>query len=230
MKPLGQKNYGSIPHIQGSRTGETDSTINIGQQRIATEKARDKKDLIIVQEKLDGANVGVAKIDGKIIALTRNGSICSESRFQVHRDFDMFVFTNWQRFDSLLNDGERLCGEYLRHAVGTRYKLPHEPFVPFDIIEGNVRETYHNFLLRVLPFGFTVPRLIHIGQPYPLRQVLKDIEVSGHGAIDPVEGAVWRVEREGRVDFLCKYVRHDKEDGKYFAEKNGGIITYNSYK
>jgi hypothetical protein len=58
--------------------------------------------------------------------------------------------------------------------------------------------------------------------------MLECIKVSGHGAIDQVEGAVWRVERKGIVDFLVKYVRHDKEDGKYFPEKNNGIITWNT--
>ncbi len=55
-----------------------------------------------------------------------------------------------------------------------------------------------------------------------------------HGALDPVEGAVWRVERNalvnpGRsgercpvVDFLAKYVRPDKIDGCYLPELNGG--------
>jgi hypothetical protein len=53
------------------------------------------------------------------------------------------------------------------------------------------------------------------------------LEQSGHGAVDPVEGAIWRVERKGEVDFLTKYVRHDKEDGKYFPENNNGITTWN---
>jgi hypothetical protein len=37
-----------------------------------------------------------------------------------------------------------------------------------------------------------------------------------YGALDPVEGAVWRVERNDKVDFLAKYVRPDKVDGSYF--------------
>jgi hypothetical protein len=49
----------------------------------------------------------------------------------------------------------------------------------------------------------------------------------GHGATDPVEGAIWRIERKGEVDFLAKYVRHDKVDGKYFPENNNGITTWN---
>lgn len=66
MKPLGHKSYGSIPHFKGSRMGPADKHCEPGQQKIMTEKLRDRHDLIIVQEKLDGSNCAVAKIDGKI--------------------------------------------------------------------------------------------------------------------------------------------------------------------
>lgn len=56
-------------------------------------------------------------------------------------------------------------------------------------------------------------------------------------AIDPVEGAVWRVERsnptgakgerkEG-VDFLVRYVRPDKVDGLYLPEISGKEAVWN---
>ena len=54
---------------------------------------------------------------------------------------------------------------------------------------------------------------------------VKDGEFYGkHGALEPVEGAVWRVEREGRVDFLGKYVRNFKEDGKYFNNDQRKLV------
>lgn len=50
-------------------------------------------------------------------------------------------------------------------------------------------------------------------------EALKALGTFGHyGAQDPVEGAVWRVERKGVVDFLCKYVRPDKVDGAYLPD------------
>ena len=66
-KPLGHKSYGSIPHLVGSRRGPRDYGVNEGQQRICCERARDKYDEIIVQEKLDGANVGIALKEGQIL-------------------------------------------------------------------------------------------------------------------------------------------------------------------
>ncbi len=44
-----------------------------------------------------------------------------------------------------------------------------------------------------------------------------------HGALDPVEGVVWRVEHRGKVDFLAKFVRPDKVDGLYL-EKGAPIV------
>lgn len=227
MKPLGHKAYGSIPHLPGSRLGEGDHHCHEGQARIATEKARDKHDLIIVQEKLDGSCCSVAKVNGEILALGRAGYLASSSQYEVHHSFEKYVRKNELRFKELLSEGERVVGEYLAQAVGTRYDLKHEPFVPFDIMTGKIRTPFAEFIQRLNPFEFPTPQLISIGQPFPIEHMMQCINVSGHGAIDPVEGAVWRVERKGVVDFLVKYVRHDKEDGKYFPEKTGGETIWN---
>ena len=48
-KPLGRKNYGSIPHLPNSRMGPADKHCEEGQAKIATEQARDKNDEIFVQ-------------------------------------------------------------------------------------------------------------------------------------------------------------------------------------
>ena len=66
MKPLNRKNYGSIPHLLGSKFGATDKYVNEGQHRIMTEKTRDKNDHVIVTEKYDGSNVGIAKVKRQI--------------------------------------------------------------------------------------------------------------------------------------------------------------------
>lgn len=213
MKPLGQKSYGSIPHLIGSRLGPGDHHAHEGQLRIATEKLRDKHDKVYIQEKLDGGNVGIVKLNGKILAITRAGYLAESSQYKTHHAFKHWVQDNELRFISLLKEGERLCGEWLLTAVGTIYNLPHEPFVAFDLMVGNDRANMTEFYDRV--YGrFILPRILS-GEPINIAQVEQIIEPSGHGAIDPVEGAVWRVERKGKVDFLVKYVRPDKVDGKY---------------
>lgn len=66
MKPLGRRAYGSIGHLPCSRLGPSDSCVTEGQSNICTVKTRDKHDKIIVQEKLDGSNVAIAKVGGVI--------------------------------------------------------------------------------------------------------------------------------------------------------------------
>lgn len=226
MKPLGQKAYGSIPHLPGSRLGSGDHHCSTGQARIATEKKRDKNDLIIVQEKLDGSCCCVAKVNGEILALGRAGYLAKSSVYPIHHVFHWWVEDNKERFNSLLKDGERVCGEFLAQAVGTKYNLLHEPFVVFDIMTGIKRLPYYEFMDRVYHY-FVPPKCISVGNPVSIDEAVNNIVVSGHGAIDEVEGAIWRVERKGEVNFLCKYVKHHKEDGKYFPEVTGGETIWN---
>lgn len=218
-KPLGKKAYGSIPHLPLSRLGPGDHFISEGQAAIATQKKRDKHDLIIVQEKLDGSNVSVAKINSEIVALTRAGYTALSSPYKQHHYFAQWVKQNEKRFSDLLHEGERACGEWLALAHGTRYDLNHEPFVVFDLITGTKRVPYFEFNRRCL--NFITPRVLSIGEPYSIDQMKQAIQMSGHGAIDEVEGAIWRVERKGEVDFLAKFVQHYKQDGKYFTEVTG---------
>jgi hypothetical protein len=224
-KPLGHRSYGSIPHLPGSRLGQGDYHISEGQARIATEKTRDKHDRVIVQEKLDGSNVAVAKVDGKILAITRAGYVATTSKYQQHHIFAKWVELNAARFDSVLQEGERICGEWLAQAHGTRYNLPHEPFVAFDLmqkfdpIRKAERATWDEFINRVGIY-FDFPFLVGKGPMLP-DKAIKLLDPKCHGAIDPIEGLIYRVERHGKVDFLTKYVRHDKQDGKYMPEHNG---------
>ncbi len=226
-KPLGRKSYGHILHFKGSRVTPTDKHCSLRQQKIMTIEAIDDKDLIIVQEKLDGTNCSVVKLNDKILALGRAGYLAETSPYIQHLYFAKWVEKNEKRFYELLKEGERVVGEWLMQAHGTRYNLKHEAFVPFDIMVKNNKMVYNKFIKRVLPFGFTVPRLIHTGKPYAIDKAILSIEKSGHGAIDEVEGVIYRCEREEKVGFLCKWVRPDRIDGKFLPEISGGKLVWN---
>ncbi len=226
-KPLGRKTYGSIPHLAGSRLGPGDHMIHEGQSRICTEQER-RGDRVIVQEKVDGSCVAVAKIDGAIVPLSRAGYRAETSRFRQHHMFAAWVYENQDRFDAVLAiEGERVCGEWLAQAHGTRYEIADDPFVAFDLMVGTHRALFDALKWRASRGDLTTPRLIHDGGAISIEDVRAQLEPSGHGALDPGEGAVWRVEREGRVDFLAKWVRPDKVDGSYFPQFNGGRETWN---
>lgn len=220
FKPLTVKNYGSIPHLPNSRLGTSDSCVNSGQSRIANEKTSDRSRRIIVQEKLDGSNVGVCKLNGVIYALTRAGYVASSSPYKQHQYFSSWVRKHYERFNSVLLEGERVCGEWLLQAHGTRYELIHEPFVVFDMFYStNERFTYKDLLAR-LESKFITPKVIHNDMyGFSIDQAINALGSRGfHGALDKVEGAVWRIEKNDKVQFLCKYVRPDKVDGCYIPQ------------
>ena len=226
-KPLGKKAYGHIPHLPGSRITPADHKCTEGQKRICTEKKRDQHDIIIVTEKVDGSCTAVAKIDGMIYPLNRAGYVANTSPFPQHHYFFDWVMERQDLFLGMLKNGERIVGEWLAQAHGTRYNLPHEPWVVFDIMRGDERALWEELTTRAKGWGLTTPRLLNMGAPFSIKQGLEAIKVSGHGAIDPVEGFVMKVERKGKVDFLAKYVRPDKIDGLYLPEISGKDPVWN---
>lgn len=219
VKPLGRKAYGSIPHLPTSRLGPGEHHVHSGQARICTVRARDRHDRIVITEKLDGANVAVANIAGRIVPLGRAGYPAVSAPQEHIRLFGSWAETNAKRWQAMLEPGEVLHGEWLAMAHGTRYDLRHEPFVAFDLTADGVRRQWEELTSRSLAHDVVNPALISDGPPQPVAAVLAVIDgAGGHGVVPPdaVEGAVWRVERRGRFDFMAKWVHPGKVDGKYF--------------
>lgn len=230
-KPLSIKSYGTIALLPNSRVTPADKHCHEGQARIATERPRDRHDEIIVQEKLDGSNVGVALIDGCIVAITRAGYLARTSPFEQHWHWANWVDSYKDRFLAVLKEnGERVCGEWLMQAHGTRYALIHEPFVAFDIMREHYRVPYDEFCLRIKKGNFIIPHLLHRGQPISVQYALSLLGDFGfHGAIDEVEGIVYRVQRRSEIDFLVKYLKSYKKDGIYLPETSGKAPVWNWY-
>lgn len=232
IKPLGRKAYGSIGHLPCSRIGPGDHFVHVGQQAICTVKPR-KGDRIIVNEKLDGACMSVANIDGNLIALSRAGYAARDALYEHLKIFDDYVCERHEDFAAIVQPGERVVGEWLALAHGTIYDPNCEsfaPFIAFDLFRGKDRVLRDEFMERVAP-RFQTAAVLSDG-PWALcvegaLSKLIGCHANGfhwkgfHGALDDVEGAVWRVEREGRVDFLAKFVRHEKMDGKYLPNISG---------
>lgn len=216
-RPTGSKSYGSIPHLPGSRQGRGDIGITEGQARILTERTRDTKDVVIVEQKVDGSNVAVANVSGDFIAITRGGFRASESQYEQHQHFHIWAERNRPLFD-FLRDGERVCGEWMGQAVGTMYDLPHVPFVAFDIRRNRLDRAPHQELSERVDGRLPMPQLVSKGPAVSIEDALDALDPAAHGALEVVEGAVWRVERDGEFDFIAKYVRHEKEDGKYLPQ------------
>lgn len=206
--------------------GPGDHHVHPGQEVICCNRLRDRDDLVIVTEKLDGSNVGVAFVDDKILALGRSGYLAQTSQYEQHQLFAAWVREREERFRAALQPGQRIVGEWLAQAHGTRYKLHHEPFVVFDLMEGEKRLPWAK--LEELGELFVLPHVVQKGGPVSVGLGFEALGKYGaHGAIDPVEGMVWRVERKGEFDFMAKFVRRDKVDGSYLPEISGGEAVWN---
>lgn len=75
---------------------------------------------------------------------------------------------------------------------------------------------------RIDACGLTRAPLISDGPAISVENALSELgELGKYGATEPCEGLVYRVERRGKVDFLVKYVKQEKVDGKYFPAISG---------
>lgn len=223
-KPLGRKAYGSIPHLPDSRIGPGEHHIHEGQARICTERARDRHDRVIVTEKLDGANVAVANIDGDLHALGRQGYPAHTAPYEHIRMFGEWVHAQAGRFLEMLDPGEVLHGEWMALAHGTRYELDAgDEFVAFDLTRDGKRRPWGEAAERCDRFEVATPVTLSDGPPATVEAMLERLDEVGRPTVDGEdrEGAVWRVERRDGFDFLAKFVRASKVDGAYLPEISG---------
>lgn len=225
--PLGRKAYFKIPHLPGSRTGPSDRVAPPELVRRCTVEARAGEE-VLVQEKLDGSCVAIAKVKGEVIALGREGWRASQSQNPGRQKFAAWVAAT-PALAGLLNEGEWIAGEWLALAHSTRYALAHAPFVAFDLFAADGTQLSFDALARRGSGTLALPHLIHRGGPLSVDEALKRLGTHGHhGAIDPVEGCVWRIERGGAVKSMAKVVRPEKVDGALLPENSGKPAVWNA--
>lgn len=221
--------YPRIGHLPGSRTGPGDRHVGLALAARLTEQAR-AGDRIVVQEKLDGSCVVVWRREGVLVAMGREGRPAAESRNDGRRMFAAWVAANEARFEAL-REGERAACEWLPIAHGTRYALPHEPVALLDVFgAGGQRLGIDEVARWAEAAALPRPAVLHDGGALPVEEALARLGAGGrHGALDAAEGVVYRVERDGLVAGLAKWVRHDKVDGRWLADHTGLEHVYNEH-
>lgn len=228
------KAYGSIPHLRGSKFGNrldkgcsgSDTALFTGPLR------RSPQDWITVTEKLDGSSVAVMNYCGSLVAINRAGYPAISSPWVQHRLFAIWVNDHYAELSTVLQcNGDRICGEWLAQAHGTRYDLTgRSPFVAFDLFSSfGKRRNHWDFedLCKSAEIQ-TAPLLWEGPEPCSIEEALCRLGEHGqYGAIDLAEGCVWRLEREGEFEAIAKYVRPEKDIGGYLPEVSGQKAIWN---
>jgi hypothetical protein len=182
---------------------------------------------VLVQEKLDGSCVAIAKVRGEVLALGREGFRATESQNPGRLRFAAWVVEHTSRLSALLEEGEWIVGEWLALVHSTHYRLEHEPFVAFDLFHDGAQATFDTLRGRVSG-ALALPHLVHRGSPLAVDAAMEALGAHGqHGAIERVEGAVWRIEKAGTVVSMAKFVRKDKVDGAFLPENSGKPAEWN---
>lgn len=230
LKPLGIKGYGSTPHLVGSRVGPADSHVAPALALIMTMKVRHRHDRIIVTEKLDGSCLTVARIGQWVVPVNRAGYLVTDSPWPMQHVFADYVADRQKMFSSVLSDGERIAGEWMLQAHGTRYRIvdPADLFVAFAIIGPRGRIPYDEFASRVDAAGIRRAHVISDGPAMSQAAAVEALGASGfHNALEQPEGAVWVLETRGEFNSIAKHVIPEKVDGKYLSTITGGCDTWN---
>jgi RNA ligase len=224
-RPLGRKAYFKIPHLPGSRTGPADRTAppELAERCLESPRAGEQ---VLVQEKLDGSCVAVAMVKGEVLALGREGTLAAESQNPGRQLFARWVAERTAVFAPMLREGEWLVGEWLALAHSTRYRLAHAPLVVFDGFSQGHQWCF-DALSRRLQGGLPQPKLLHRGGALSIEAMLELLGAGAHGSVEPPEGAVWRIERGGKVVGMAKFVRNDKVDGALLPENSGQPAIWN---
>jgi hypothetical protein len=205
--------YPRTPHLFGSRGTDDDRHLD----RDASERFLDDKSLI-VEEKLDGTNVGIHFTTAGELILQCRGHLI---RPGMHPQYDLFkqwATVSRHRFEERLTDRYLLFGEWLYAKHSIFYRGLTHYFFEFDIFD-KVAGHFLDLAQRELVLDgsgiFTVP-IVHRG-PVDSDDVEGCIGPSAFdsqfenpttGQVDGLmEGLYLRTEADGRVSGRAKYVR-----------------------
>jgi hypothetical protein len=201
------------------RSGEREDT----SDRILTraDRARFLERTVLVEEKLDGANVVVHRDEqGQLTASGRSGLGSADRAGQFGR-LRAWVGQRMDRF-GLLRDDECLYGEwlYLRHTVFYD-RLP-DLLVLLDVYRGGAFVSTEERDEFAASLGLAVPPVVHEGVLGSERRLEELVTRSAFGA-EPVEGFVLRLEVAGEPRRLAKWIRPgyvQKGDEEWKGEVN----------
>ena len=207
--------YPRTPHLFGSKGTDDDKHLSRAEsERFIADPS------LIVEEKIDGTNVGIHfSSDGKLVLQCR-GHLITEGMHPQYDLFKQWTVVKRSLLEDRLQDRYILFGEwmYARHSVHYR-QLPHY-FFEFDIYDKE-NEVFLSLDLRMALLKdtniHTVP-VVHRGA-VTQEELMGLLGPSQFGSRfenpltkrtdDLMEGLYVRTEADGAVTGRAKYVRHE---------------------
>jgi len=197
------KAFATIQHLPGSKMiNAEDKLLGVEQVKWLTQRRRTNTDMVIITEKVDGMNAAVLRRGDFLHPLIRKGYDCRANPLPWINAFADFVDELASRFLNVLEDGERICGEWMVKTHTLTYKLSHGPFVAFDIINDAERLLYLKFKERAAAGGFITAGLVHMGEAMPPEMALQLLGSGYHGAVGEPEGLIYRYE-DSQNRYIC---------------------------
>lgn len=207
-------NFGSIKHLNGSKLADKlDSYLDEEAQKKFVQAKRNKNDIVIITEKIDGMNAGVIKKDGYLYPINRKGY---DTRLMGKIRTELSLFGNgWAKwvdehydlYDSLLKEGERLVFEYAEYRHTLEYKFHCEPvFLLAKYDSKNKKINYASLTALASKNGIMQPPLLNMGVALPPQIILSQYPKGLIGVKGKIEGIVYSYEHNGVHEACAKYV------------------------
>ncbi len=184
-------------------------------------------DYVVVEEKMDGHNVRVVRLDGEILALTRGGYICPYTTHRMRRAYA-------KKLDSLfdeIGDGSVVVGEVVgMENPYTRYYYPEAPYWDyfiFDIFDEDNhpipvkerRRLVEEHGLRGVPQLGIIPK----DDWETINEIIKGLEVAGREGI-VMKDPLYRVPP---LKYTTSYINaRDIQEGMKFPFDEGHTFIF----
>lgn len=205
--------YPRTPHLFGSRGTADDKHMDEAESL-----AFIKDESLIVEEKIDGTNVGVHFSDDGQLVLQCRGHLITEGMHPQYDLFKQWATVKRHELESRLTSRYLLFGEwvYARHSVAYR-KLPHY-FFEFDIFDKQAG-VFLDLAARLELLDGTGVQTVPVVHQGPvsrkqLPQLIGRSQFDSHfdnpltGQVDSLmEGIYLRTEADGKVTGRAKFVR-----------------------
>ena len=226
------RNFGHIGHLAGSKMiDDEDKMLPLDVQNIFVHRKRDKNDIVIVTEKIDGMNAGVVKRAGELYGVNRKGypvssmgqirtelallGKCWEAWIDLHKDI----------YNDILKDGERLVFEncIIKHTLS--YKFHTDPvFLLAKYNADDSRVPYSELRHIGESYGLAMPPLLNYGCAIAPEVILSQYPNGLVGSRDKIEGIVYVYEHDNKFQGSAKYVSN-----KRIGTPQPNLTTFNKW-